>query len=96
MSDKRLNSSLSRVGVDLDELEGMDRNTMIDRWTKIVVAGGDKAVMADNGVTAGKSVTAGYDIELERSKLAFEREKFAAKKAERQRLAHIEREKLDF
>jgi len=74
----------------------MDRNTMIDRWAKIVMAGGDKAVTADSGVTAGKAVTAGYDIEFERSKLAFERKKFAAEKAERERLAHIEREKLDF
>jgi len=30
MSDKRLSSSLSRAGVDLDEIEGMDINTMID------------------------------------------------------------------
>jgi len=39
---------------------------------------------ADSGVTAGKAVTGGYDIEFERRKLAFEREKFAAEKSERE------------
>jgi len=91
MSDKRLNSSLSRAGVNLDEIEGMDRNTMIDRWAKLLVAGGDKAATADSGVTAGKAVTAGYDIEFEHSKLAFEREKFAAEKAERERIHELEK-----
>jgi hypothetical protein len=97
MSDKRLVSLLVQAGVDPDELETMDRNTMIDRWAKVAITGGDKS-----GATAVKTVTTGYDVELERSKLAFEREKLAfenkkleAEKAERDRLAQFENKKLE-
>jgi hypothetical protein len=33
---------VDRAGVDLDELEGMDRNNMIDRWAKLAAIGADK------------------------------------------------------
>jgi len=49
-----------------------------------VFAGGDKAVTAESGVTADKTIPTGYDIEFERSKLVFEREKFATEMAERE------------
>jgi len=54
-----------------------------------VFAGGDKAVTADSGITAGKAVSTGHDIEFERSKLVFEREKFAAEMAERERMHYL-------
>ena len=44
MSDKRLVSLLSQAGVDSDEVEVMDRNAMIDRWAKLVAAGGRRVV----------------------------------------------------
>ena len=76
MSDKRLVSLLSQAGVDSDEVEVMDRNAMIDRWAKLVAAGGGKTPKAGGGAAAARALTAGYDVELERNRLAFEREKF--------------------
>ena len=102
MSDKRIISLLIQAGVDPDELETMDRNTMIDRWAKLLATGGDKS-----GATAVKAVPVGYDVELERSKLAFEKEKLAfenkkleaeqiEKRAERDKLLQLEKERLAF
>ena len=36
MSEKRLISLLTRAGIDPDEIDAMDRNTMIERWAKLV------------------------------------------------------------
>lgn len=98
MSDKRVGSLLIQAGVDPDELETMDRNSMIDRWAQLVAAGDDKG-----GATAVKTATMGYDVELQRSKLAFEQERLAfenkrleTEKAERNRLVQFEMEKLAF
>ena len=95
MSDKRLVSLLSQAGVDSDEVEVLDRNAMIDRWAKLVAAGGGKTPKAGGGAAAAKALTAGYDVELERNRLAFEREKFEFEKTERERLAAIEKEKIE-
>jgi len=57
-----------------------------------VFAGGDKAVTADSGVTTGKKV--GYDVEFERSKLAFERERMRELEIRRQAEEKAERERI--
>ena len=76
MSEKRLISLLTRAGIDPDELEAMDRNIMIERWAKLVSVGGDKPPSTEGAAAAVKAVTTGYDVELERNRLAFEGEKF--------------------
>lgn len=78
MSDARLISMLSRAGVETDEIDSMDRATMIDQWAKLVLTGNDTRPAATTGGATGTTglVGSGYDVNFEREKLAFEREKF--------------------
>ena len=70
MSDTRLVSSLVKAGVSADEIESMDRASMINRWANIVAAGADKGQPMGAAVAVPTTETA-YDVELEREKLAF-------------------------
>ena len=74
MLDARLVSSLTKAGVSADEIEAMNRPTMIERWAKLVVAGVNKP-QATGAAAGGPKAEATYDPELEREKLALEKYK---------------------
>ena len=74
MSDARLVNSITEVGVSADEIEAMNRSTMIKRWAKLDAAGGDKP-QAMGAAAGGPKAEATYDAELEREKLALEKYK---------------------
>jgi hypothetical protein len=86
MTDTRLVSSLVKAGVNSDEIEAMDRTAMLDRWATIVAAGGDKG----NAAGAVGKAAIGYDVEFERERLAFEKEKWEAELQERARSAELQ------
>ena len=87
MSDTRLISLLSRAGVNPDDIDGMDRPAMIDTWAKLM---GTTTGGADGGTT-GK---VGYDVDLERARLAFEREKFEYEKLYKRDQIKIQQDQL--
>ena len=69
LSTSRLISKLSQVGYTEDELDSMNRDTMLEQWATCVVSGTDKPVVANPSI-------AGYDAALEREKLDFEKRNF--------------------
>ena len=73
LSTVRLSAKLALAGLDEEELETLNREQLLEKWAEIVVAG--KAVPS-----ASKGVSS---IEIEREKLQFEKEKFAAEAEER-------------
>lgn len=66
MSDARLVSCLTKCGVSVDEVEHMDRNSMLNKWAELVAAKADKPAAATVS-------TVGYDAAVEREKLQFEK-----------------------
>ena len=68
LSDVRLVSNLVKAGLSQDELETMDRPTMLSRWAELVVAGVSRPATAAAAVAP---VT--FNVELERERLAFEK-----------------------
>ena len=77
-STLRLQSNLLRAGVDERTVEAMDRETLMVAWAQLVAKGKDKPVEgAAAAVTeAADQRVLGYDPDLEKEKLNFEREKF--------------------
>ena len=71
LSTSRLVSKLSRVGYTEEEIDVMDRDAMLATWAECVANGKDKP----ETVTLP---TVGYDVQLEREKLEFEKQKFEA------------------
>jgi len=65
LSTSRLISKLLQVGYTEDELDSMNRDTMLEKWATCVASGTDKPVVTNPSVT-------GYDAALEREKLDFE------------------------
>ena len=97
-STLRLQSNLLRAGVDERTVEAMDRETLMVAWAQLVAEGKDKPVEgAAAAVTeAADQRVLGYDPDLEKEKLNFEREKFEWKmKAKRDEL-DLERANLKF
>jgi hypothetical protein len=103
MSDTRLVTSLTRAGIDPDEIEAMERTALIDRWAKLVAEGHGQGSAA--GATVGKTAT-GYDVKLERERLAFEKQKWEAElelekakilaqQAEREAQAQLEKREIN-
>ena len=80
MSDSRLISCLSRAGVSPDDIELMDRPTMIDRWARLVLSGADKGPAA--AVTPSVTTSA-FDPTLERERLAFDKQKWEVEMKQR-------------
>ena len=73
MSTARLNAKLALAGVSEEDIETLNREQLLDRWAELVLAG--KTVP-----TESKS---NFNIELERERLQFEKDKFAAEAEER-------------
>ena len=90
LSTSRLISKLSRVGYSEEELDIMDRDAMMKACAECVADGKDKPEPAAPPVVY-------YDVDLEREKLEFEKQKLQAEidSRERLKLAEIEsQEKL--
>ena len=81
MGQTRLVTKLRDAGYSEEDLDVMDRPAMLNAWAECVAAGQDKPKIAVQ--------TVGYDVELEREKLAFEMRRFEA-----QEKARVENEKL--
>ena len=76
-STDRLRLNLLRLGYDEDEVCALDREALLAAWAEVVAAGKDKP---RTGAAAEGGVSAGYDVQFERERLAFERQKFASRR----------------
>ena len=76
LSSIRLMGKLSSVGYSEEEIENMSRDSMLNIWAECVAAGKDQPVEAGAAVTPQFT---GYDVELERERMEFEKEKFERK-----------------
>ena len=85
MSTVRLTSKLMSAGIPEEEIEKLDRQGMMEAWAKIVAEGKDKPP-----VVKAMPAAAGYDPDLEKEILAFERMKFETETKERQRQEETE------
>jgi hypothetical protein len=70
MGQTRLVTKLRDAGYSEEDLDVMDRPAMLNARAECVAAGQDKPKIAVQ--------TVGYDVELEREKLAFEMRRFEA------------------
>ena len=75
----RLQHNLLRVGVDEDDVGGLERAQLIAAWAQIVAEGKDKPVDGATATVAEERAPPGYDPEVERERLQWEREKLDGK-----------------
>ena len=88
MGQTRLVTKLRDVGYSEEDLDAMDRPAMLNAWAECVAAGQDKPKIAVQ--------TVGYDVVLEREKLAFEMRRFEAQeKARADELVDNEKARVD-
>ena len=86
-------AKLIKIGKTEEELSVLDRDALMHAWAQVVVEGKDKPPAAVMGAEVKHAV--GYDVELERERLAFEKLKFD-KEMEMEKLRlEREKEKLD-
>ena len=71
MSDVRLITKLGQAGFSTDQLEAMDRPALLNAMAQLVLSGKDGAP-----ATAAAPVQPMYNVELEKMKLAWEKERF--------------------
>jgi hypothetical protein len=79
MSDVRLVSVLTRAGFTADKLEGMDRPARMAAVAEITLSG----VKVETAAAEMHAVGSGYDVELERMKFEWMRQKWEAERLER-------------
>jgi len=88
MSTVRLTSKRVTAGISEEEVDKLDRAGMMEAWAKL--REGKEKVLVPTG-----SITMGYDSAIEKERLAFERRKFEAEKAERARRDELEVKRLE-
>ena len=88
MSDARLVSKLTQAGVAQEEVESIDRASMLDRWADMVLSGRDSAVSSKPAGLLGVG-----ESELERQKFLFKLQQWEDEKLERQ--AQREQDRLE-
>jgi len=71
MSTERLRVNLMRLEYSEDTVLAMDRDALVNAWAELVLTGQDKPQGAVGGTA--RAATTGYNVELEREKLAFEK-----------------------
>ena len=81
MSDVRLVAKLGQLGFSPEQLETMDRPALMNAMSQLILTGKDVAPPAAAATPVQPPL---YDVELERSKLAWEKERFAAEHAFRE------------
>ncbi len=79
MTDTRLIAKLVKAGYTIEQVEAMDRKTLMETWAECVATGNDKPVA--EAATGGGT---GYDPEIERQRLEFERNRFEWEKMKRE------------
>ena len=79
MTDARLIDKLTKAGISIEEVEHMDRASLLDRWAEVVIAGKE---VASKPSVAG--VTGGYDLEFERQKFLIQMKQWKEEKKERE------------
>jgi len=67
MSDVRLIGKLTQAGFNPEDMEGMDRETLLNRYAEVLM--GMSAVKPAAMATTGSTIP--YDVELEKQKIAF-------------------------
>jgi len=99
MSDVRLFGKLTQAGFNPKDMEGKDRETLLNRYAEVLM--GMSAVKPTVMATTG--ITIPYDVELERLKIAFQKQQWEETKVrwenerierEADRAANLEREKV--
>ncbi len=86
MSTERLLIKLGKADLDEQLVADMTREQLLDAWAKCILTGRDKpqaAAAAAAAVAAMVTPTIGYDVELEKQRLAFETRKFETELAMR-------------
>jgi hypothetical protein len=73
MSKERLVVKLLKAGLE-EAIAEMSREHLVSAWTELVAAGREQPKEASAAARAGKAI--GYDVDLERQRLAFEMKKF--------------------
>ena len=73
-SDVRLVAKLGQLGFTPEQLETMDRPALMNAIAQLILTGKDVAPPAAAAIPVRPRL---YDVDLERSKLAWERERFA-------------------
>ena len=96
-STVRLQANLLRAGMAEDTIEGMDRQQLTTAWAEMILAGKDEGQM--EGAAAAEKVP-GYDPQLERERLQWEKDKFLMEMQMREKeldeLKKREEEKMKF
>ena len=67
MGQTRLICKLREAGISEEAIDSMDRPAMLAAWAECITAGKDRPQAAGLG----------YDVELERMKMEFEKQRFA-------------------
>ena len=75
-STLRLQHNLLKVGFEEDVIAGLDRQQLMDKWAQVVIEGKDKPVEGAAAAVEKTPAPVGYDPEIERMRLQWEREKF--------------------
>jgi TPP-dependent pyruvate/acetoin dehydrogenase alpha subunit len=78
MKTTTLAAKLVRVGMSEEQIEGMDREALMEAWTHNVAEGREEST-----VVTVSPVAARYDVGLEMERLAFELRKFEAEEKRR-------------
>jgi hypothetical protein len=96
MSKERLVMKLLKAGLEEEAIAEMSREQLVNAWAERVATGRDQPKEAFVAAAAGKAL--GYDVDLERQRLAFEMKKFeseiALKKERLEREAAERKERL--
>jgi hypothetical protein len=74
MSKERLVVKLLKAGLEKEVIVEMSRDQLVNAWAELVAAGREQPKEALAAEAAGKAL--GYDVDLERQRLAFEMKKF--------------------
>jgi hypothetical protein len=59
MSDARLIAKLAQVDVSSENLEGMDRQALLEAWAVVVASGNDEPLVKEGATSVNESVLEG-------------------------------------
>jgi hypothetical protein len=84
MSSEYLVLKLTKAGIDEEEILKMSREQLMATWAELVSTGKDKPAAAVGAKAIGApAASVHYDPEIEKQRLAFEKQKYEEEKAER-------------
>jgi hypothetical protein len=74
MSKERLVMKLIKAGLEEEAIAEISREQLVNAWAELVATGREQPKEALAAAASGKGL--GYDVDLERQRLAFEMKKF--------------------